>query len=62
MPRRDGRKTRRKILDQAEELFFKNGFNATSVDSIAQAAGVNKALIYYYFKSLLSGLFHQFER
>ena len=40
----------KKILQVAEELFSEKGFNATSVNMIAEKAGVNKALIYYYFK------------
>jgi AcrR family transcriptional regulator len=40
-----------RILKVALELFSKNGFDATSVDSIAERAEVNKALIYYYFRS-----------
>ncbi len=39
------------ILRIAEKLFADKGFDATSVDSIAKSAGVNKALIYYYFKN-----------
>lgn len=38
-----------RILEVAEELFSKNGFDGTSMDSIAKEANVNKALIYYYF-------------
>jgi AcrR family transcriptional regulator len=34
----------------AEALFADNSFDAASVESIAGEAGVNKALIYYYFK------------
>ena len=45
-----GRQTKQKILNMAGELFAENGFDGTSVDSIANAAGVNKALIYYHFK------------
>jgi len=48
--KRDGQQTRQKILKTAEELFSAKGFDAASVDSIARTAGVNKALIYYYFK------------
>lgn len=58
--KRDGQATKQKILKVAEELFAEKGFDATSVDSIARTAGVNKALIYYYFKSkndLVSALF-----
>ena len=45
-----GEQTKQKILNVAGELFAENGFDGTSVDSIANAAGVNKALIYYHFK------------
>lgn len=43
--------TRDHILQAAERLFAESGFDATSVDSIARAAKVNKALVYYYFKN-----------
>ena len=49
MTLKDGEQTKQRILQKAEELFFENGYHATSVESIAKAAGVNKALIYYYF-------------
>jgi AcrR family transcriptional regulator len=51
---------RDRILRAAEALFAENGFDATSVGSVAEAAGVNKALIYYYFEGkddLLASLF-----
>jgi len=51
-PENDNPKNKKyKILKVALELFSKNGFDATSVDSIAKSAKVNKALIYYYFNS-----------
>jgi len=40
-----------RIKKVAEDLFSKNGFDGTSVDSIAKKANVNKALIYYYFEN-----------
>lgn len=40
-----------KILSAAQVLFSEKGFDATRVDDIAKAAGINKALIYYYFKN-----------
>lgn len=43
--------TRERILNASIHLFSKKGFDATRVDDIAKAANVNKALIYYYFKS-----------
>lgn len=42
-----GLKTR--ILDTAEELFAENGYAATSIRRIADQAGVNPALVHYYF-------------
>lgn len=38
------------ILASARRLFAQNGFDAASVQEIASQAGVNKALIYYYFR------------
>lgn len=40
-----------KILEVAETLFAENGFHATSVRTIAREAGVNVAMISYYFGS-----------
>jgi AcrR family transcriptional regulator len=37
------------ILDTAEELFADNGYAATSIRHIADNAGVNPALVHYYF-------------
>jgi len=43
--------SRQRILDTARTVFAEKGFDGARVDEIAQRAGVNKALIYYYFKS-----------
>jgi AcrR family transcriptional regulator len=37
------------ILDAAEALFARQGFAATTIKAIGRAAGVNPALLYYYF-------------
>ncbi len=50
MPKKDGYKTREKILQVAEDLFSEFGFDGTSIAKISKAAGVNKGLIYYHFK------------
>lgn len=39
------------ILDAAEPLFGSQGFAATTIKQIGAAAGLNPALIYYYFGS-----------
>ena len=52
-----------RILQVAERVFAEKGFDAARVDEIAKEAYVNKALIYYYFKSkrsILEELFKEF--
>ncbi len=51
MIKRNAVETKYRILRTAEKIFSKVGFDAARVDDIAKEAGVNKALIYYYFKS-----------
>lgn len=41
--------TRETILDAAEHLFAARGFTATTIKDIGRQAGVNSALLYYYF-------------
>ena len=40
-----------RILAAAERLFAEQGYAATSIGEISELAGVNRALIYYYFKN-----------
>lgn len=42
---------KRAILDAAEELMARKGYKGTSIRSISDAAGVNVAMISYYFGS-----------
>jgi TetR/AcrR family transcriptional regulator len=42
---------RRRILDAATREFSANGLAGARTERIAEAAGVNKALLYYYFRS-----------
>ena len=42
--------TRARILDAATREFSENGLSGGRTEQIAEAAGVNKALIYYYFQ------------
>jgi AcrR family transcriptional regulator len=39
-----------RILKTATRLFSESGYDGASVSAIAEASGVNKALIYYYFE------------
>ncbi len=43
-------RTRAKILDAAVRQFSQYGLAGARTDAISKAAGVNKALLYYYFK------------
>ena len=49
--RRNGEETRRIILATAAGIFAETGLAGARTDVIARTAGVNKALLYYYFKS-----------
>lgn len=57
--------TRAKILRAATELFARHGMNGTSVDRIAETAGINKQRIYAYFgskeKLFIASLTHVFK-
>jgi AcrR family transcriptional regulator len=42
---------RHAILDAAQDVFAVRGYHGSSIDEIAQAAGISKALIYEHFPS-----------
>jgi AcrR family transcriptional regulator len=48
---RDAERTRRRILDAAEELFARQGFDAASLAAIGEAAGVSRGTPSYFFGS-----------
>ncbi|WP_051259265.1 TetR/AcrR family transcriptional regulator [Schaalia suimastitidis] len=50
-PRQDRSDLKEVILDAAGECFAANGFQQTTMRSIAQRAGTNAKLIHYYFGS-----------
>ena len=41
---------RERVIQQARELFLKQGYAAVSMQQIADAVGVNKATLYHYFR------------
>lgn len=58
-----GSETARNILRAAEVEFATKGFEGARIDAIARRAGVNKALIYYYYPGkavLLDSLLGEF--
>jgi AcrR family transcriptional regulator len=50
-PQARSAETRAAILAAAERVFAEAGLAGARTDAIAAAAGVNKALLYYYFQS-----------
>jgi len=43
--------TELKIIEAAKEIFIKKGMEGSRMQEIADAAGINKALLHYYFRS-----------
>lgn len=43
--------SRRRILESAREVFFRDGFMAANLDEVAERAGVAKGTLYRYFDS-----------
>jgi TetR/AcrR family transcriptional regulator len=50
LARKNPEQSRRAILDAAASEFASEGLAGARIDAIAAAAGVNKALLYYYFQ------------
>jgi AcrR family transcriptional regulator len=54
------------IVEAARAVFMQKGFAATRMCDIAQTAGINQALLHYYFRTkdkLFSIVFqHQFKK
>lgn len=48
---RDAERSRRAILDAARQAFAEHGLGGTRLDDVAQRAGVDKRLVYYYFQN-----------
>lgn len=54
--------TEEKILQAAQIVFSKTGFSGARMDDIAKEAGINRALLHYYFRSkdkLFELVFHK---
>lgn len=43
--------TEEKILQAAERVFMRDGYDGSRMQEIANEAGINKALLHYYFRS-----------
>lgn len=61
----EAKETLKSILKCAVELFIENGYENTSLDSIAEKAGVTKGAIYWHFKdksNILDKIIDQYDR
>lgn len=47
----NGAQTRERIISAATRLFYSEGLRATSVDAVAEKAGVTKKTLYYHFRT-----------
>lgn len=59
------RRTRQRLLAAADALFYRQGIRATSVDAVAEEAGVTKVTLYSHFASkedLLAGYLEERNR
>ena len=45
------RETLRRIADTGLRLFLRNGYEATTLDAIAEEAGISRRTFFYYFRS-----------
>jgi AcrR family transcriptional regulator len=48
---RKRRETSERIIERGLKLFVKNGYDGTTLDAIAEAAGISRRTFFYYFKS-----------
>jgi AcrR family transcriptional regulator len=55
-------RTRRRVLDAAAHCIASSGFSRATVEQIASAAGVSKAVVYHHFRSKQSVLEALLER
>ena len=45
----DQQQTRRRLLAEARRIFLKIGYQATTLDDVAAAAGFTKGAVYWHF-------------
>ena len=48
---RKRRETSERLVEKGLKLFVKNGYEGTTLDAIAEAAGISRRTFFYYFKS-----------
>src|SRR5262252_4943057 len=48
---RKRRETHERIIQKGLKLFVKHGYDETTLDAIAEAAGISRRTFFYYFRS-----------
>lgn len=43
--------TRNRLLDAAEDVFYREGYARTTLDAVAEAAGMTRGAVYWHFKN-----------
>ena len=64
MSRRSTRNTRGRIIEAAWKLFYRQGYEATTIEDIIEESGTSRGSFYHYFEgkdSLLSSLSYLFD-
>ena len=65
MAKKNARNTRGKIIDAAWKLFYRQGYDDTTVEEIIEESGTSRGSFYHYFQGkdeLLSTLADVFDR
>jgi TetR/AcrR family transcriptional regulator len=55
-------KAEEKILKAAEDIFLRDGYSGSRMQDIADSAGINKAMLHYYFRSKDKLFEHIFDK
>lgn len=61
---KEAEERRNEILDAADELFGRKGFDGTSTNDILENVGIARGTLYYHFKSkedILDALIQRYE-
>lgn len=64
MKKKNSRNTKSKIVSAAWQLFYRQGYNDTTIEEIVEASGTSKGSFYHYFDgkdALLSSLSYLFD-
>ena len=52
-----GELSKKKIIEAAGDLFWKNGYTKTGINEILKATGLPKGSFYFYFKKIRNHIF-----